>query len=70
MILSAILDVVVVLLTVYSGCSILQALVDVGDKEPSFVGSRKWIGSTEVGYCLDHLLGASCNPCRLLTCVT
>ncbi|XP_023930998.1 ufm1-specific protease 2-like isoform X1 [Lingula anatina] len=36
---------------------IQQALVDIGDKEPSFVGSRKWIGSTEVSYCLDHLLG-------------
>ena len=37
----------------------LQALVDVGDKDPSFVGSKKWIGSTEVGFCLDHLLGVT-----------
>lgn len=38
---------------------IQQALVDVGDKEPKFVGSRQWIGSMEVSYCLDHLLGVS-----------
>ncbi|XP_033743116.1 ufm1-specific protease 2-like [Pecten maximus] len=36
---------------------IQQALVDVGDKDPKFVGSRQWIGSMEVSYCLDHLLG-------------
>ncbi|KAL5012831.1 hypothetical protein ScPMuIL_011382 [Solemya velum] len=36
---------------------IQQALVDVGDKESNFVGSRKWIGSMEVSYCLDHLIG-------------
>ena len=29
---------------------IQQALVDLGDKPPSFVGSRKWIGSMEVGH--------------------
>ena len=31
--------------------------MDVGDKEPNFVGSRKWIGSMEVSFCLDHLIG-------------
>ncbi|XP_021359067.1 ufm1-specific protease 2-like [Mizuhopecten yessoensis] len=36
-----------------------QALVDVGDKDPKFVGSRQWIGSMEVSYCLDHLLGVT-----------
>ena len=36
---------------------IQQCLVDLGDKESSFVGSRQWIGSTEVSYCLQHLLG-------------
>ena len=35
----------------------MKALVDVGDKEPKFVGSRQWIGSMEVSYCLDHLIG-------------
>ena len=34
-----------------------QALVDVRDKEPSFVGSREWIGSFEVSTCLNQLLG-------------
>ncbi|KAL8569277.1 hypothetical protein ACOMHN_029898 [Nucella lapillus] len=38
---------------------IQQALVAVGDKESSFVGSKKWIGSFEVSYCLDHLLGVT-----------
>ena len=33
--------------------------MQIGDKETSFVGSRKWIGSTEVSYVLDHLLGVS-----------
>ncbi|XP_075466286.1 ufm1-specific protease 2 isoform X4 [Ascaphus truei] len=36
---------------------IQQALVDVGDKPASFVGSRQWIGSIEVQLVLDQLLG-------------
>lgn len=32
-------------------------LVDIGDKPASFIGSRQWIGSTEVNYVLDSLLG-------------
>ncbi|KAI5630435.1 ufm1-specific protease 2 isoform X1, partial [Silurus asotus] len=38
---------------------IQQALVDVGDKEPSFVGSRQWIGSIEVQAVLNQLLGVN-----------
>ncbi|CAG2172734.1 unnamed protein product [Oppiella nova] len=38
-----------------SHTDIQQALVDVGDKQPSFVGSRQWIGSQEVSYVLSHL---------------
>lgn len=38
---------------------IQQILVDIGDKEPSFVGSRKWIGSMEVSFVLDTLLGVT-----------
>eukprot|EP00731_Ephydatia_muelleri_P037354 Em0447g9a len=38
-----------------------QALVDVRDKEPSFVGSREWIGSFEVSTCLNQLLGIQCK---------
>ncbi|PAV63845.1 hypothetical protein WR25_03253 [Diploscapter pachys] len=36
---------------------IQQCLVDIGDKEEKFVGSRQWIGSTEIGFVLDSLLG-------------
>ncbi|KAJ1358680.1 hypothetical protein KIN20_017166 [Parelaphostrongylus tenuis] len=36
---------------------IQQCLVDIKDKEQSFLGSRQWIGSTEIGFVLDHLLG-------------
>ncbi|XP_060566245.1 ufm1-specific protease 2-like isoform X2 [Ruditapes philippinarum] len=35
---------------------IQQTLVDIGDKEPNFVGSRQWIGSMEVSFVLDTLL--------------
>ncbi|KAH9400657.1 PREDICTED: ufm1-specific protease 2-like [Rhagoletis zephyria] len=35
--------------------AIQQALVDVGDKPASFVGSSKWIGSQEVCYVLSQL---------------
>ncbi|XP_076004319.1 ufm1-specific protease 2 [Genypterus blacodes] len=38
---------------------IQQALVDVGDKQSSFVGSRQWIGSIEVQVVLDQLLGVT-----------
>ncbi|XP_010886860.2 ufm1-specific protease 2 isoform X1 [Esox lucius] len=38
---------------------IQQALVDVGDKQGSFVGSRQWIGSIEVAAVLDQLLGVT-----------
>lgn len=38
---------------------IQQALVDVGDKQKSFVGSRQWIGSIEVQVVLNQLLGVT-----------
>ncbi|KAI3353156.1 hypothetical protein L3Q82_019706, partial [Scortum barcoo] len=38
---------------------IQQALVDVGDKQGSFVGSRQWIGSIEVQAVLNQLLGVT-----------
>ncbi|KAK8959644.1 putative Ufm1-specific protease [Platanthera guangdongensis] len=40
---------------------IQQALVEIGDKEPSFVGSHEWIGAVELGFVLDKLLGVSCK---------
>uniref|UniRef100_A0A0B6ZGC2 Ufm1-specific protease 2 n=1 Tax=Arion vulgaris TaxID=1028688 RepID=A0A0B6ZGC2_9EUPU len=38
---------------------IQQALFEVGDKNQAFVGSRQWIGSFEVSFVLDHLLGVT-----------
>lgn len=37
----------------------VQILVSIGDKPANFVGSRQWIGSTEVSYVLDTYLGVS-----------
>ena len=37
----------------------LQVLVDIGDKEQKFIGSKQWIGSFEVSYVLDSLLGVT-----------
>ncbi|KAI5645133.1 peptidase family c78 domain-containing protein [Phthorimaea operculella] len=36
---------------------IQQCLVKIGDKPASFLGSKQWIGSTEVMFCLETLLG-------------
>uniref|UniRef100_A0A182PVX9 Ufm1-specific protease 2 n=1 Tax=Anopheles epiroticus TaxID=199890 RepID=A0A182PVX9_9DIPT len=36
---------------------IQACLVRVGDKQRPFIGSRQWIGSTEVSICLNELLG-------------
>ena len=36
---------------------IQQCLVNIGDKPASFTGSRQWIGSMEVSFCLQSLLG-------------
>ncbi|CAJ1052337.1 Ufm1-specific protease 2 [Xyrichtys novacula] len=38
---------------------IQKALVEVGDKQASFVGSRQWIGSIEVQAVLNQLLGVT-----------
>lgn len=38
---------------------IQKCLVEIGDKSSSFVGSRQWIGSTEVGFVLECLLGVT-----------
>ncbi|PKA61286.1 putative Ufm1-specific protease [Apostasia shenzhenica] len=38
-----------------------NALVEIGDKEHSFVGSREWIGAIELSFVLDKLLGVSCK---------
>lgn len=36
---------------------IQKILVDIGDKSSNFIGSKQWIGSTEVGFVLETLLG-------------
>jgi len=38
---------------------IQQTLVDIGDKPPSFAGTRKWIGALEVSFTLEKLLGVT-----------
>jgi len=40
---------------------IQECLVSLGDKPGSFVGSKQWIGSTEVSFVLEALLGVSCR---------
>ncbi|KAK1319459.1 putative Ufm1-specific protease [Acorus calamus] len=40
---------------------IQQALVDIGDKEAPFVGSREWIGAIELSFVLDKLVGVTCK---------
>ncbi|CAN1136560.1 Probable Ufm1-specific protease [Linum perenne] len=40
---------------------IQAALVEIGDKEAPFVGSREWIGAIELSFVLDKLLGVSCK---------
>ncbi|KAL0335814.1 UNVERIFIED_CONTAM: putative Ufm1-specific protease [Sesamum radiatum] len=40
---------------------IQQALVEIGDKDPSFIGSGEWIGAIELSFVLDKLLGVSCK---------
>lgn len=33
--------------------------MEIGDKDPSFIGSREWIGAIELSFVLDKLLGVS-----------
>ncbi|KAH7528303.1 hypothetical protein FEM48_Zijuj05G0058400 [Ziziphus jujuba var. spinosa] len=40
---------------------IQQSLVEIGDKDHSFIGSREWIGAIELSFVLDKLLGVSCK---------
>ncbi|KAL7057961.1 hypothetical protein AAHC03_017228 [Spirometra sp. Aus1] len=41
--------------------AIQESLVRVGDKPAAFVGSRQWIGSLEVSFCLQELYGVQCR---------
>lgn len=49
------------LVDVPSHRKIQETLVEIGDKEPSFTGSREWIGAIELSFVLDKLLGVSCR---------
>ncbi|KAL7601803.1 hypothetical protein Lser_V15G21368 [Lactuca serriola] len=40
---------------------IQESLVEIGDKDASFIGSRDWIGAIELSFVLDKLLGVSCK---------
>uniref|UniRef100_W5K785 UFM1-specific peptidase 1 n=1 Tax=Astyanax mexicanus TaxID=7994 RepID=W5K785_ASTMX len=42
---------------------IQQALVTIGDKQPSFLGSREWIGTYEAALVIDQLYDV---PCRII----
>lgn len=39
--------------------TIQKCLFDIGDKPSNFINSKQWIGSTEVGFVLESLLGVS-----------
>ena len=43
---------------------IQKCLVDIGDKPSNFIGSKQWIGSTEVGFVLESLLDVSVKVLR------
>ncbi|XP_050091021.1 ufm1-specific protease 2 [Anopheles aquasalis] len=43
--------------TIPTHTEIQKCLVRVGDKQQGFVGSRQWIGSTEVSICLNEFVG-------------
>lgn len=49
-------------LTIHDLREIQQSLVEIGDKDRSFVGSREWIGAIELSFVLDKLLGVSLLP--------
>ncbi|XP_077984878.1 ufm1-specific protease 2-like isoform X2 [Glandiceps talaboti] len=42
---------------------IQEALVAMGDKSASFIGSKDWIGSVELGLCVDYFHDV---PCKII----
>ncbi|VEL19374.1 unnamed protein product [Protopolystoma xenopodis] len=40
---------------------IQRSLVRIGDKPASFAGSKQWIGSLEVSFCIQELYGIQCR---------
>ncbi|PHT69213.1 hypothetical protein T459_28700 [Capsicum annuum] len=45
----------------YRVIPLATALVEIGDKDPSFIGSSEWIGAIELSFVLDKLIGLSCK---------
>ena len=50
-----------------SHLEIQEALVAMGDKEKHFIGSKEWIGSLEVSYCLDHIYDVTSKTIHIST---
>ncbi|KAM9973971.1 hypothetical protein ACTFIW_007633 [Dictyostelium discoideum] len=46
---------------------IQKTLVDIQDKEPSFLKSKQWIGAFEITLCLDHLFGIESKILNITT---
>lgn len=42
--------------------------MDIKDKSANFVGSRQWIGSIELGFCLTTLLGEEIVETKIIPC--
>lgn len=53
--------------TVPTHREIQKYLVDIGDKSSAFIGSKQWIGSTEVGMCLDGFMNIVSRILRVET---
>jgi hypothetical protein len=49
-------------ITVPTHREIQECLVEIGDKEASFIGSQEWIGAIELSFVLDKLLGVRHFP--------
>lgn len=45
--------------------AIQKYLVEIGDKPSSFVGSKQWIGSTEVSMCMEGFMQVQCRILRV-----
>ena len=50
-----------------SHLEIQEALVAIGDKQKTFIGSKEWIGSVEVSYCLDYFHGVTSKTLHVST---
>ncbi|XP_014259814.1 ufm1-specific protease 2-like [Cimex lectularius] len=44
---------------------IQECLVKLRDKPKSFINSKQWIGSNEIAFCLDEMIGVQCEICHI-----